>query len=310
MSASTLIRIAAAFLLIVLIVTFGDLPGRWLFVGELQNSAHVPAFGSIAAVLLVFVQKWRGSRSWSALSRYIAVVAIATAVGAGIEVVQGAFHRDMSLEDVFHDFLGALVGVGIMHGFKWEPASSALRKVSITLACVAFAVAAFPVAWSAAAYIHRDREFPTILQFASPLDRYFLFDCAARPDLAQVENSQLQVRFRSNCHKQIGLGEPYADWTGYAHLNVDLANTTAAEMHFTIRIEDTHHNQEYWDRFNQTFALAANERKTLVIPLESIHHAPATRLMDMKEIYWLEIFASENSAGGAVALHRMWLDKN
>jgi VanZ like family len=303
-----MIRLAAALLLIVLIVIFGDLPGRWLFIGELQNTAHVPAFGSIAAVLLVLCRHWPVSRKGSPWMRYVAVVVIATAIGAAIEVIQGALHRDMDLEDVFHDFLGALIGAGVMYAFKWESSSDGLRKTSITLACVGLITAAFPVLWSAAAYLHRNREFPVLLQFGSRLDHYFLFDCAARGDLARVEDSQLFVTLQPNCHRQIGLGEPYSDWTGRANLNVDITNTAATDTAFTIRIEDTHHNQEYWDRFNQKFTLAAKEHKTLVIPLESIHRAPATRLMDMKQIYWLEIFASEDSAGGAVALRRIWLD--
>jgi VanZ like protein len=300
--------IAAAVCLVVLVVTFGDLPGRWLFVGELQNSAHVPAFGAIAVLLLVFFRRWRASSNWSPLARYAAVLVIATAVGAAIEIIQGALHRDMSLEDVFHDFVGALVGAGVMHAFKWELSSTALRRTSMTLACAALLTAALPVVWSAAAYIHRDREFPVIVQFASALDRYFLFDCAARRDLARVENSQLLVTLQPDCHRQIGLGEPYSDWTGYTHLNVDIANTTSTETHFTIRIEDTQHNQEYWDRFNQTFVLAGNERKIMSIPIDSIRHAPKSRVMNMKEIYWMEIFASEDSTGGAVSLTRIWLD--
>jgi hypothetical protein len=236
------------------------------------------------------------------------VIAMTTAIGAAIEGIQGALHRDMDLEDVFHDLLGALIGTGIMHAFKWEPSPSALRKTSVSIGFVALLISAFPVAWSAAAYIHRNREFPVLLQFNSRLDRYFLFDCAARKDLARVEDARLIVTLQPNCHRQIGLGEPYSDWTGYQHLNVDIANTTAASMRFTIRIEDTHHNQEYWDRFNQTFVLAPNERKTLIIPLAAIKRAPRTRTMDMKQIYWLEIFASEQSAGGTVALRRIWLD--
>jgi len=301
-------RLAAALLLIVLVVIFGDLPGRWLFVGELQNTAHVPAFGSIAAALLVICRHWPVSRKWSSLTRWVAVVTTATVIGAAIEVIQGALHRDMDLEDVFHDFLGALIGVAIMHAFKWEPSSRSLRKTSVSIGFAALLISVFPVAWSAAAYIHRNREFPVLLQFNSRLDRYFLFDCAARKDLARAEDARLIVTLQPNCHRQIGLGEPYSDWTGYQHLKVDIANTTAADLRFTIRIEDTHHNQEYWDRFNQTFALAANERKTLIVPLDAIEHAPRTRTMDMKQIYWLEIFASEASAGGSVALSRIWLD--
>jgi len=301
-------RIAAAFLVVVLIVIFGDLPGRWLFIAELQNSAHVPAFGFLAALLLMLLRRSAACRHWSPLVRYLLAVAIATAVGAAIEVIQGVMHRDMSLEDVFHDFLGALVGTGLMYGYKWEPSSPLLRKVSIALASLALPIALFPVAWSAAAYIHRDREFPVILQFGSPLDRYFLFDCAARTDLAKVEHSRLVVKFSPDCHRQIGVGEPYSNWSGYRHLNVDIANTANSELQFTIRIEDTQHNQDYTDRFNETFVLRALERKTLIIPLEALHRAPATREMDMQKIYWMEIFGHEGSEGTQVALSRIWLD--
>ncbi len=306
-----MIRLAAALLLILLVVVFGDLPGRGLFVGELQNSAHVPAFGTVAALLLLSFRHLPLSCRWSALIRYLVAVFLATAIGAAIEVIQGALHRDMSLEDVFHDLLGALIGAAVMHAFKWEPASNLLRRISLALACIALLTAAFPVAWSAAAYVHRDREFPVVLQFGSRLDRYFLYDCAAKTEFSTIDSSAdeaaLLVDLDDSCRKQIGLAEPYSDWRGHTSLSVEIANATDRILPLTIRIEDVHHNQEYSDRFNRSFELGSHERKVLTIPLADIQSAPATRKMDMEQIYWINIFTSSPDPAPRVALYRMWL---
>ncbi|HEU4654379.1 MAG TPA: hypothetical protein VFS47_10350 [Steroidobacteraceae bacterium] len=312
MSKSRAYLLGAALISLVLTVVFGDLPGRGLFVGALQNSAHVPASGAIAALLLVLCRHWPLSRKWTALTRYVAVVLVTTTIGAAIEVIQGALHRDMSLEDVFHDFLGALIGAAVMHTCGWEPSSNRLRKTSLVLACVAVLIAAFPVAWSAAAYIHRDREFPFVLQFGSRLDRYFLYDCAAHSKFAKIEQmksgSALVVELDPTCRKQIGVAEPYADWRGYSRLKLEITNTANEPIPLTIRIEDIHHNQEYTDRFNQSFDLAGNEYKILTIPLDAVRNAPAGRQMDMQHIYWINLFTSLEHPTARVALHRMWLE--
>jgi hypothetical protein len=306
------IRLAVVLFLVVLVVVFGDLPGRWLFVGELQNSAHVPAFGTVAALLLLSFRRLSIASRWSSLTRYVIAVSVATAIGAVIELVQGALHRDMSLEDVFHDVLGALIGVGLMQTFKWEPASNRLRKSSALLACAALLTATFPVAWSAASYIRRDREFPILLQFTSPLDRYFLYDCAAKREFSKIEpfanEPALVVKLDGSCRKQIGLAEPRSDWRGYKTLRVEMENRTESRVDLTIRVEDVHHNQEYNDRFNRSFEFHSGERKVLNIPLADIESSPATRKMDMREIYWINIFAGSSESPPRVALYRIWLE--
>lgn len=308
LSTQRVFLLGAALVSVILIVIFGDLPGHWLFVGELQNGAHVPAFALIATLLAIALRHAPGLLQRAPQSRYIATLVIVTAIGAAIEFIQGAFHRDMSLDDVFHDFLGGVIGLGFLHGARFEPASRTFRNASICAAVLAVLIAVFPVVRSAAAYLHRNQQFPTLVSFDSPLDRYFLFDCARRENLSRLQGSQLLVQLDSSCRKQIGIAEPYPDWTGYSHLNIDIANTTDQAIRLTIRIEDARHDQEFSDRFNHGFTLEAHERKNVVIALEDVRRAPATRPMDMHQIYWINIFASRSEAHARVALHRMWLD--
>ena len=102
--------------------------------------------------------------------------------GAVTEFAQGFVNRDPSTFDVLRDAWGAAAALvayaalaprGLLRGRgRW-------RALGAAVALGAFAVMLAPLGLSVLAYAHRDLAYPTLAQWCSPLDRYFLRPVAA-----------------------------------------------------------------------------------------------------------------------------------
>ena len=105
-----------------------------------------------------------------------------------------------------------------------------------------------PLAVTAAAYVKRHRDFPTLVDFRLPLATSFLRAGVS----ATVERSELPRELQSDERDSIGvrahltektgwvlvLSEPVADWRGYTHLKLDIANPTDEPLALRLRVFD------------------------------------------------------------------------
>jgi hypothetical protein len=73
-------------------------------------------------------------------------------------------------------------------------------------------------------------------------------------------------------------------------------------------VHDRGHWQNYRDRFNRHYELAAGERRILRIALSEIEHAPKGRLMDMRHISDLRLFRDAPGGAGRLRIYTMRLE--
>jgi hypothetical protein len=60
----------------------------------------------------------------------------------------------------------------------------------------------------------------------------------------------------------------------------------------TFRVHDDQHNQEYNDRFNQSFVIQQG-MNNISIGLADIKHAPETRVLNMGKVSGVQLFMVE-----------------
>ncbi|MCA9500923.1 MAG: hypothetical protein MRJ67_15725 [Nitrospirales bacterium] len=69
----------------------------------------------------------------------------------------------------------------------------------------------------------------------------------------------------------IRLEELYPDWQGSSHFRVEVYSGLPVARSLIIRIDDSHHNHEYADRFNQAITISPGLTHNN-IPLDDIRH--------------------------------------
>ena len=280
----------------------------------LSNAAHAPVFAAIALLVLRSVRAGgsRGLLRASALAFCVTV-----ALGIAVELVQGTIARDASWGDVWTDALGAACALGWVN-YRERASPGRVRSAGLIVAGLAAAVAISPLAQAAAAYGLRALRMPTVAAFSLPWDRYFLeFKSASGapvglpPSWARRDDPpSLGIRIQTSAWPGLTILEPAPDWRGFRSLNLDLTNPGAAPLELTLRIHDLEHDQRYEDRFNRRLLVAPHSRHIVTIPLSDIASGPAGRILDLRRIAGLTVFASGDSAlpGTEFFVTRIWLE--
>ena len=246
----------------------------------------------------------------TALTRYVITVAVLASVAVLTELGQQLTHRESSAADVVRDLAGILIGLGF-YAYK-DPYFTVLSKlkyyalrISTLIFSASLVVASlFPLLHLAIAYVQRNDAFPVITDFQAGWIRPFLrldqavFTLAPAPDslasIIQTTDQQQvhQLTIDSGKYPGISIIEPYPDWSEYKTLTLDLYSTQTQLMTLVLRIHDSHHNQEYSDRFNRAVTVKPGYNR-FQIPLIEVELAPAGRRMDMRHVANIMLFAAD-----------------
>jgi hypothetical protein len=177
-----------------------------------------------------------------------------------------------------------------------------------------------PIAWAAACYGQRDRDFPLLWQYRTFLDGYFLTASSSKP-LAIVRSEDcglpsgtaasapkylIRVNLDKGDYPGIAVDEPHADWRGQGKLSLDLMNPGTTSLKLTVRVHDRQHKHVYSDRFNRQFVLEPGMHQVSV-PVADIEHGPHDRLLDMANIAGIMIFSGVQVQGASFCLARVQL---
>lgn len=238
-----------------------DAPGslhRWHALRhELQDLAHPLLFAMLAVVTRQAVLRRSGRLR---IGHYLAITLALAGFGAAIELVQGFAGRDPSIRDLIGDVLGACAGL------LW----SLRRPAASMLAGLVMVVAALPLLWTIAAYLHRAAQLPVIWRADSALlHRFAHWQAGEFPGLV--------------------LDEVPADWSHHRALRLTLVAPLEGTTRLTVRVHDRHHNQQYNDRFNRSFELAGGLVE-VEIPMDDILGGPAARRLDAEAIAGIMLF--------------------
>jgi len=278
--------ILVALFVVVATLLFMRLPVPPTYAGRtIENAGHMPVFALVTLGLLIVLRsdfKFDGARLY----------AVAGLTGAALgflsEVIQRPLARDASWEDVFSDTVGAVCALALYALFDRRsrlPRGTRWLALIVALACLTFYVT--PLVRMAAAYLHRNGQFPVLADFRSSAELAWVVGYGVSRTL---ERDALEIEFVRGPFPGIALHEPVADWRKFKTLLIDLENPDDAKLYFTLRVHDRGHASSYNDRYNRHFELAPQERRTLRISLDEVQHAPRGRLMNLEQISDIRLF--------------------
>lgn len=294
-------------------VVLVPVPGRERWITVLHDFAHAPIFGCVAVAVLLILRSSDRLAKRPALQLYLLAFAAAGVLGALTEIVQWVEGRDASWVDLRSDILGAAAFLGAFAALD-VAFTPRVRAVGIVVAIASLAWHSQPVFEAVAAYRSRTVLEPTLVQFSTPDDLYFVDPLRSHArieslpsDWSPTGETALRVDFTSERWPGVDFFEPVSDWSRYRTLELDLVNPGDTALQLTLRIHDTGHDNQYSDRFNREFALAPRTRQVVRVPLADIESAPRDRSMDMTRIADLHLFRSDGSAGERMYVVRVRL---
>lgn len=306
--------------LLILAVTFIDLPGNTKFVQELQNTGHTFVFGVAALFSLKLLRSTKGFNSRSVWRQYLIVFWLCLFSGIIVELLQLAIHRDADMIDVVRDIAGIVAFLGfyslvdrtITARFK-ENKATVLSGALIGL--IALSLALFPISRLTYVYYQRYQAYPIIMDFNSGWFNDFVSTqdaklvVVAAPDdwIQESGKSVAAITLQPTQYPGFHIDEPASDWAGYSYLNFKIFSTNPNEATLVIRIHDRPHNQQFNDRFNRRIKIRHGEN-VFRVDLKSVQNAPTQREMNMKVIAGVELFAVEPREPLKFYLSNIWLD--
>lgn len=294
----TAVLLAIVAILLPALALFAALPSNPIILAVLNDTAHAPVFALLA---LVWLRLLAVRIRWTTTTRYAVAFALTAATGGAVELLQSLIGRDAEWGDLASDALGALAAIG------GAVAVAGRRWLGGAIFAAATACALFPLGEAALAYLERRSQFPTVLDFDSRLDWYFL-----RTRAVTVESGAGCTIFRITGGSWPGVthAEPEPDWRGRTALVVDVANLGGEPLDLTLRVHDQAHDNRSADRFNRRFELAPRARARVSIPLAEIAAAPQGRELDLAHVAGIILYAGGADAPPApgFCLYRIGLE--
>jgi len=296
-----LIISVAGIILLLLFMQFAQLPDYSLLWREIQNLGHIPLFACIA--LLCFNLLSHLVKIKNKYRHYSYTLLLSLGIGIAAEWIQFYTGRDAEVGDVLRDFLGIVMAlvfcavIGLYHKERKMQKSYFHQRLFLLLLLLILLVSGlFPLARLSWAYIQRNEAFPVIIDYTQHWPEVFLHKHHVR--LSTVDAPALwtamtgrkveQIQFeKGGQYPGITLSEPFADWSTYRRLVIDLYTVSVNKL--DIRISDRQHNQQYIDRFNASYMLHPGEN-SIDIPLDKVKRSPHGRMMNMRQIYNMALF--------------------
>lgn len=319
-------KASATFALVVVVVAvlvfeIEGLPDHTRLWREMLNAGHIPLFGILALALLRLSTALLVAKTQNRYLHYLTAWTATTAIGVGTELLQIFSTRDADALDFVRNIAGAtcflaIYGICCDTQLAWGRGATTVtrKKLVLSLSVFLLITALAPLLVWAAAYLERNYRFPQIVSFDSYLSRLFV----------EVQDAELKVmktpqdwsvghvqwvgnlKSRAGQYPGIRVTEPYANWSDYNFLRMNIYSEMGKSMKFTIRIHDLLHNGTYEDRFNTTFNVDPGANN-IQIPIREIRSGPKNRQLDMESVAAIGIFATKPENVYTIAIDRIWV---
>ena len=292
-----------AFVVVAAALLFVQLPMPPTYAGRtIENSGHTPLFliGTLF-ILSILRHDFRieGVRLY-AFSGLIAAVA-----GLTSEVIQGPLGRDSSWEDVLADCVGVLLALALYALFDRRRRLGTAARVAVLLIVAGCLVAyVAPIVSMVRAYLHRDGQFPVLVNFDSRLDLYWMYSYGLK---REIRDGALDIEYDAGQYPGVSFFEPVPDWSRYGTLVIEVENPADEVLHFGVRVHDKGHGREFADRFNRRLELGPHERREFTISLDDIRRGPRNRLMNMAQISDVTVFRLHGAGSTRMRLYSIRL---
>jgi hypothetical protein len=303
-------------LAVLLVVLFGRLPGEGRWVSDLSNAGHGPAFALVTLVVFALLRE-SPARKITIFGEYSAAILISILLGALVELLQHFTGRDAQLIDLWTDTLGTLAVAGGLLAFDRRVPGTRQRIGSLVAVATCILMLA-PLVVTATAYLKRHFGFPTLVDFSLPLATTFLHAGTS----VTMERSELPRELRSDKRPSTGvrahltekagwilvLPEPVADWRGYTHLNLDLANPTDELLVLRLRVFDQTHGRSRHTGYRGSIAIAPHSRAMHNVALAALASGTGEAQVDTSRIGSVVIARARTNRAHEFYLMRIWLD--
>jgi hypothetical protein len=296
MTAMLLVAIGAVLGLVV----FAQVPGDELWAAELTDFGHGPAF-AVLTVLLLLVLRARSTRQLPVLAEYAAVIVIALALGAIVELLQGMIGRDESMADLVRDAQGTLAAAGFLvmldPKLQGPGAFRYVRLAGLLLSLAGTAMLVWPPIVSGLAHLDRNRSFPTLVNFDRPTSLHFVHPLGGMtigwkklpPAFAKRagQTHALQVATTGRSWWGLMLREPLPDWRHYQRLAVTIANPSQQALTLELRVHD-HEAQDDSDApFTTILEIPPLSCRTDMVPLAGMTSSSEGARVDLAHVHSL-----------------------
>ena len=272
--------------------------GAFLFVGgpgydslrsirELWNVGHVICFS-------LWGYGYASWRQRSAVRVGAEVLLLSLSVGALTELIQSQVGRDPSVEDLWHDMLGGLLGFLLCSCWRYKFSAWNKGLVLVIVSIVGFGVFV-PTLKAGVDDVIAWRQVPVIADFESPFEHLRWTGSAVHKvvqDHARSGDSALRVMFSTQRYSGVSLRSVHHDWHSYDLLRLQVFNPDVDEFVMYMRIEDKLHNNDYSDRYNSSFMVVSGWN-VLEVPLVNVERAPKQRLLDLRQVANVGLFVGK-----------------
>lgn len=277
------IRCLATIALVVLLLSI-PLGGESRLMQGLGNAGHAVLFGVVSVLFLMDRQAGKGP--------YLRAFFLALAFGIATELIQWMEGRDAELLDVVRDGLGAAAFLGVTWTIYYRTTPG--KNLLIRLAAAGILLGVFwPPLLTGAALMHRWRTFPIIQDFDTTISTRLCSPGKIHLDFVSApwnaEERAAQVTFEPVLYSGFAIEGPWPNWAGHQDLTFTVFSALQQTVWLEIRIHDSSHNNEFFDRFNHELSVQPGVN-AVKIPLIIVESSPRGRRMDLGRIQAIGLF--------------------
>jgi len=262
-------------------------------VKELWNLGHIVYF----ALMVFFLVKLGFLKKLSLPFQWIAFIVLSLLGGTLIEVLQYGTQREPDLADIFRDVTGCLLVLAFYSPLLKISSTTGkliIRLVVLTLLLIQLMPLGIALMDEAIAR----NQFPVLSNFETPFEVGRWGGDAAKEIVNPApggQSSQLKIGLTTAMYSGVGMEYLPVDWSRYQSVYLKIYQPSDAPLKITVRIHDSEHvtgahRNEYFDRFNKSFALKKGWNE-IVISLEEVRSAVRDRKMNLNQIRGVSLFA-------------------
>lgn len=304
------------------VVAFAQVPGEELWAAELTDFGHGPAF-ALLTVLLFRLLRAQPAWRFPVLVEYVAVIFVALALGAIVELLQGMIGRDESFDDLVRDAQGTLAAVGFLAmldpKLQGVGVHRGVRLAGLLLGVAGTAMLVWPALATGLAHLDRSRSFPTLLDFERPTSTHFVQPLGGAsirwtrlpPAFAKPEGPTYALHVATTDRSWWGLmlREPLPDWRHYQRLAVTIANPSPQPLTLELRVHDLAARSDSDTPFATRLEIPPFTGRTSFVTLASMNSGNERARVDLAHVQSL-MLARKGPGRRATEFYlvRLWLE--
>lgn len=275
-----------------------DTRSRLTLWADIFNAGHVVMMGVFSLVMLGLSSEALSTTLANRFSHYLVAFLVTVAVGALSEIAQIPGPRDADALDIARDAAGAFCFLGLrMIGDKslapmWQRWRRWARPAAVTLLMVVLLFSwKTALSWIVAFY-QRDRSFPVLATFDSPLEHLFrstrnaIVEATASPEgwtTGSHAGKVGKVVFHPSTRSGFAINRVPRDWSAYQSLQCSVYVDSSQSVELVLQLEDSHFDGATGDRFTYVVAIEPGANY-VTVPLDTPRTASGVRLLDMQRV--------------------------